>query len=183
MKILPMSNKAYRFDLDDDGQITNLEESKRGGWRRERASSNESYRLVGDNLIRTETKRGRSRTQIFRDHDDDGIYTRAGRDGITGERHHSRGRNRSSESSDGYRFTLVDGQVTNLQEYDDGQWKYEDSDSDETWSFDGKYLIKTEIERYGMEVSTYGDADGDTTFTKVSERFVPFPTFTSEFGS
>jgi len=178
-----MSYKSYRFDLDRDDQITNLEESKHGEWKRERASSNESYRLVGDNLIKTKTKNGRSRTQTFADPDGDGIYTRVGRDRITGEASRSPSRTRNHESSDGYRFALSkDGQVTDLQEYEDGQWKYEDRDSDETWNFDGEHLIKTEIKRYGMEVSTYSDGDGDTVFTKVSERFVPFETFTSEFG-
>ena len=179
-----MSNKSYRFDLDRDDQITNLEESKHGEWKRERVSSNEAYQLVGDNLIKTKTKNGRSRTQTFADPDKDGIYTRVERDPITGEASRSPSQTRNHEGSDGYRFTPnKDGQVTNLQEYEDGQWKYEDRDSDETWSFNGKDLIKTEVKRYGMEVSTYSDGDGDQLFTKVSERFVPFPTFTSEFGT
>lgn len=61
--------------------------------------------------------------------------------------------------------------MTNLQEFDDGRWTSERIDSNETWTFDGVSLIKTERERYGSEISTFTDPDGDGIFTKISEIF------------
>ena len=77
----------------------------------------------------------------------------------------------SGYGEDAYRFDLVEGQVTNLQEFDDGRWKQERIDYDETWSFDGTNLIKTERERYGSEISTFSDPDNDGVFTKISEIY------------
>ncbi len=74
---------------------------------------------------------------------------------------------------DGYRFSLVNGQVRNLQEYDDGRWKNERIDRNESWIFDGTNLIQRESKRYGTEVTVYSDPDRDGVFAKVSEVFNP----------
>ena len=78
---------------------------------------------------------------------------------------------RSGYGDDAHRFDLVNGQVTNLQEFDDGRWTSERIDANETWSFDGTNLIKTEREGYGSEISTFSDPDGDGIFTKISEIY------------
>ena len=78
-----------------------------------------------------------------------------------------------NESLDGYRFNLVNGQVSGLKEYDDGRWKNERIDRNESLSFDGINLIQQEFKRYGTEVTTFSDADGDGVFSKVSEVFNP----------
>lgn len=75
------------------------------------------------------------------------------------------------DGQDGYRFTLVNGQVTNLQEYDDGRWQNERIDRNETWRFDGTSLIQEETKRYGVETSVYTDSNGDGVFVKVSEAY------------
>ena len=93
-------------------------------------------------------------------------------DGHDGDDDHDDGwERRSGYGDDAHRFELVNGQVTNLQEFDDGRWKIERIDANETWTFDGTNLIKTERERYGSEISTFTDPDGDGIFTKISEIY------------
>lgn len=79
----------------------------------------------------------------------------------------------SSSQQDGYRFSLVNGQVSNLQEYERGRWKNETIDRNESWAFDGTNLIQQEIKRYGMQTTTYSDPDGDGIFSKGTETFSP----------
>lgn len=179
---VPMSNTdGYRFSLVD-GRVTNLQEFDDGRWKNERISRKESWSFDGTNLVKTETKRGQVKTSTFSDGDGDGIFTRTGRDSITGTRVDRTYDDSSPSTDDGYRFSLVNGQVTNLQEFDDGRWKNERISSNETWSFDGTNLIQQETKRYGIEVSTYGDANGDGVFTKVSEIYNPTALGTSNLG-
>jgi hypothetical protein len=171
---------GYRFTLAD-GQVTNLQEFDDGLWKDEEINPNESWSFDGTTLTKTQTNRGRVKTSTYLDTDEDGIFTKSGRDSVTGFR--SRGRrasyyNTSSQTNDrgldnGYRFTLVDGQVTNLQEFDDGLWKNERIRRNESWSFDGANLIQEERKRYGAEVTTFSDPDGDGIFSKASEAFTP----------
>ncbi len=74
----------------------------------------------------------------------------------------------SMDSSEVYRFSVQGNSVTGVQEYDDGYWQAERIDSNETYTVDGKYIVKTEIERYGTEISRYLDADGDGIYAEVS---------------
>lgn len=74
-----------------------------------------------------------------------------------------------NESLDEYSFNLVNS----LKEYDDGRWTNERIDRNESWGFDGTNLIQQEFKRYGTEVATFSDADGDGIFSKVSEVFNP----------
>lgn len=169
-------NDGYRFSLVD-GQVTNLQEYEKGRWKTETIDRNESWSFNGTTLTKTETERGQVKTSTYLDADGDGVFTRSGRDVVTGigsgsgSSYPSYGSNGSLEDS--YRFSLVNGQVTNLQEYEKGRWKNEKIDRGESWSFDGTNLIQQEIKRYGMEVSTYSDFDGDGVFSKVSEVFNP----------
>jgi hypothetical protein len=185
------SSDSYRFTTVS-GSVTNLQEFDDGIWKTERLRSNEQWSIDGDNLVHTKTSKKKTTTTIYNDPDGDGIYTFAstsslkttrrsntsGRDSITGIHNNERSdssRHSSGEihSQDGYRFSLSGGAVTNLQEYDDGRWKNEKIDSNETWSFDGTNLLQNEVKRFGVEISTYSDADGDGIFTKVSEVFNP----------
>lgn len=63
-------------------------------------------------------------------------------------------KSRSSQLS-GYRFSVVNSQVANLQEFDDGRWRNERIDRNETWTFDGTTLTQTEIKTYGTEISSF----------------------------
>jgi hypothetical protein len=190
-----------RYDDRDDAlkirtkgsRVVRVREWDDGRWKREDIDRNERYFLQDDLLVHEK----RNRVRYYEDADGDGIWRRTSQNGATGSDPLISGgtpvvNNRSSNSWDGdndnddsrydrsrygddaYRFDLVNGQVTNLQEYDDGRWKSERIDYDESWSFDGTSLVKTERERYGNEISTFTDPDGDGIFTKVSEIYAAF---------
>jgi hypothetical protein len=169
---------GYRFTLVN-GQVSSLQEYEGGSWKNEKIGRNESWSFDGSTLTKTETERGRVKISTYLDADGDGVFTRSGRDAVTGiglgggsgSSHPSYGSNPSLEDS--YRFSLVNGQVTNLQEYEKGRWKNEAIGQNESWSFDGTNLIQQEIKGYGMEVSTYSDPDMDGIFSKVSEVLNP----------
>lgn len=189
-----------RYDDRDDAlkirvrgsRVVSVREWDGGRWKHEDIDRNERYVLRDGLLVH---KQG-ERVRYYTDDNGDGIWTRsiqtaAGntlKDGdapdpvISGGRSasgdsQSRGGDsqdwddRSGFSDDAYRFDLVNGQVTNLQEYDDGRWQQERIEANETWTFDGTNLIQTERDSGGREISTFADTNGDGIFTKVSEVF------------
>jgi hypothetical protein len=156
-----------------------------GRWKREDIDRNERHVLRDGLLVHN---RG-GRVRYYADDNNDGIWTRTnlGRGQNTLRRAESLdpvisgGRLSSSNdktwghdsgsSNEAYRFDLVNGQVTNLQEFDDGAWRMERIEANETWTFDGTNLIQTEREHDGREISTFTDPNGDGLFTKVREVF------------
>jgi Ca2+-binding RTX toxin-like protein len=76
-----------------------------------------------------------------------------------------------SSSNKGYKFTIENGSVTAIYEVKNGRMKREGIDSDETWSYDGTNVIKTEYEHGRSEVTTYTDIDGDGLFIKGSKSY------------
>ena len=75
------------------------------------------------------------------------------------------------DGEDAYRFALVNGQISGLQKYDDGSWRSEGTERNESWRFDGANLIKEELELYGVHTSVYADSNGDGVYRKVSESY------------
>ncbi len=76
----------------------------------------------------------------------------------------------SNHANKSYRFTFdASNAVTAVYEIKNGRTKRESIDADETWSFDGTLVTKTEIDDDETEITTYSDSDGDGTYTKVSE--------------
>lgn len=157
-------------------RVVKVKEWEDGRWRREDIDRNERYILRGDLLVH---ERG-NRVRYYADSNGDGIWHRTNQSdssalsGATNPDPVISGGYAADDhrySEDAYRFDLVNGQVTNLQEFDDGRWQREAIDSDETWSFDGSQLIKTEREGFGYEISTFSDPNGDGIFTKISEVY------------
>ena len=74
----------------------------------------------------------------------------------------------ASSLDDAYRFKLVEGKVTQLEEFDDGRWKRERIKSNETWTFDGTSLTHTEADGGRVKTTIYRDADGDGVFIRAS---------------
>jgi hypothetical protein len=163
---------GYRFSLVN-GQVSSLQEYEKGRWKNEKIDRNESWSFNGTTLTKTEIEGGRIKTSTYLDADGDGIFTRSGRDVVTGIGSGTGSGSFSYPSygftgslEDSYRFSLVNGQVSNLQEYERGSWKNENIGRNESWSFDGSTLTKTETERGRVKTSTYLDADGDGVFTR-----------------
>lgn len=76
----------------------------------------------------------------------------------------------SHSSSSSYRFTLdALGNVTAVYKTEKGREKREKIDFNETWTFDGTQLVKTETERGKTEITVYTDPDANGSFTKFSE--------------
>ena len=177
-------------------KVVKVKEWDDGRWKREDSDRNERYDLQDGLLVHER----RNRVRYYSDDNGDGIWQRTNLGNANnfaqetssdlvisgGTSTMNRSRNDdwrdddwrdddrdypSGYGEDAYRFDLVEGQVTNLQEFDDGRWKQERIDYDETWSFDGTNLIKTERERYGSEISTFSDPDNDGVFTKISEIY------------
>ena len=162
-------------------RVVKVKEWDDGRWKREDIDRNERYYLQDDLLVHKE----RNRTRYYEDTNGDGIWRRTSKPGssslsadvssdpvIAGGMPAASSRSDDSwDRDDAHRFDLVNGQVTNLQEFDDGRWRSERIDYNETWTFDGTSLIKTERERYGSEISTFTDPDGDGVFTKISEIY------------
>jgi hypothetical protein len=73
--------------------------------------------------------------------------------------------------NDIYRFTLNNGQVIGVQEWDDGRWEQEGIDRDESYSLSGTDIIKTEWDDGRQEITTYRDSNNDGTYQKVSETY------------
>jgi hypothetical protein len=76
-----------------------------------------------------------------------------------------------SDSSKGYQFTLNGNTVTAVYEVERGRVEFERIDSDETWSFDGTNVSKTEWDDGRQEITTYSDANGDGLFFKTSKTY------------
>lgn len=167
---------GYRFKLVD-GKVTQLEEFDDGRWKAERITSNETWSFSDGTLTHIETEAGRVKTSLYRDADGDGVFTLVGRDSLTGLGSGGTGSSSTpkpgSIPEDSYRFLLVDGKVTQLEEFEKGRWQRETIKSNETWTFDGTRLIEREVTRLGTTVTSYGDADKDGIFTRIAKTFEP----------
>jgi len=73
-----------------------------------------------------------------------------------------------SSNSNLYKFTINGNTVTAVYELENGRIQLERMKSNETWTFDGNNVIKSEYENGRLKTSTYSDSDGDGFFAKVS---------------
>lgn len=75
-----------------------------------------------------------------------------------------------------YRFDVTNGVVTAAYEVEGGRAYAERLQADESYTVSGTSIIKTETGRYGQEVTTYIDTNGNGLYAKVSEQWVPTAT-------
>lgn len=76
----------------------------------------------------------------------------------------------SKHEGKGYKFTIgVNNTVMAVYEIERGKAKLKKMESDETWSYDGTQVVKTELDDGETEITTYTDLDNDGVFTKTSE--------------
>lgn len=89
------------------------------------------------------------------DHDDD----RYGRDNDRDDDHGPNG-----WSGDAKRFDIRNGAVVGVSELDDGGWRPDRIDWDESWSVTSQGVVKTELEHGYVQNTLYSDPDGDGVF-------------------
>jgi hypothetical protein len=78
----------------------------------------------------------------------------------------------SEGERDLYQFDLQDGAVVGANEFDDGRWESEFIKPNESYQVneDGT-IVKTEVKRFGTEIETYADLDGDGLYSKVGRTW------------
>lgn len=76
-----------------------------------------------------------------------------------------------SNSTKSYQFSIAGNAVTAVYEIERGRVKLERMDSDESWTFDGTNVIKTEFDKGRLETTVYSDIDGDGFFTKAGKSY------------
>lgn len=74
-------------------------------------------------------------------------------------------------SSKGYQFSISGNTVTAVYEVKNGRMKAERMDSDESWSFDGTHVIKSEMDDGRLEITTYADVDKDGLFFETGKTY------------
>ena len=73
--------------------------------------------------------------------------------------------------AEGYRFTILDGKVTQVVEVDDGRERLELPDWNESWVVQGANILKLETYQSVTETSVYSDVNGDGIYTKILEQY------------
>lgn len=74
-----------------------------------------------------------------------------------------------SRTSKGYQFTISGSSVTAVYEVKNGRTELERMERDETWTFDGSRVIKTEMDDGRLETTVYTDSDGDGLWSEIAE--------------
>ncbi len=72
-----------------------------------------------------------------------------------------------------FKFTIVDGKVTEVFEVKDGieEPKPIDDDNGETYTVESEEVVRTEINAFGTEITRYADFDGDKLYSRISESW------------
>jgi hypothetical protein len=79
----------------------------------------------------------------------------------------------ASNSTEGYRFDIVDGTVTAVYKEKRGALRLERMDSNEVWTFDGTNVTKTERDDGRLEITVFSDDNNDGLFVKSSKTYAP----------
>jgi|CXWL01.1.fsa_nt_gi hypothetical protein len=76
-----------------------------------------------------------------------------------------------------FKFTIVNGQVTEVFELKNGilEPKSIDDDGSETYTVEGTEVVRTEVEPFGIEITRYADVDGDGFYNRISEQWQSSP--------
>lgn len=104
---------------------------------------------------------------------DDAGDSKDHKDGVDHEKSGDGDDDGPSDAPDSYTFTIVDGQVTGVTKTeDDGSVETERISPNEIYTLEGSDVIKTELKRFGQEVTRYQQtADGQ--WVEISEQWVP----------
>ena len=78
----------------------------------------------------------------------------------------------SDNYSKSYKFQISNGLVTGIQEFENGRWRSKRFESDESWSYDGTQVIKTEFEDGRVQTTAFTDTDNNGIFNKSTQSFL-----------
>jgi len=73
-----------------------------------------------------------------------------------------------------FQFTIVDGEVTEVFEFKNGELKQKPIDGESEYyivDVDSGEIERTEENAFGREITRYADTDGDKFYTRISERW------------
>lgn len=188
----------YNFTINNN-QVTAVYEWDDGRWEPERIDYNETFTVVGNNVVKTETERyykdittyapmangngyykisetkepiGTTQTPITNTNTN--INTNTNTNTNTGTTI-----TKLIPKSELYKFDISNGQVIAAYEYDHGRWEPEYKDFNETYSIVNGNVILTEVEGRWTEITTYS-AVGDGTYRKVSETYTANNSITNQ---
>lgn len=185
----------YRFDVKN-GQVTGYMEWDDGRWEPETLEADERFTVEGNSIIREEREDGQIEITRYETTDDPGVYREVSETSrsltsqdeempsqLTQSNAHASGHidpstqvqpgaDAQTPAEDSLKIEMNQGQITGLQEMDDGQWETKQLDPDERLYLNGNGdLVLEEQEENGVEINVYRDADGDGVYQPIAERF------------
>ncbi len=175
------SNKHFTFTIEN-GVVTAYFEVENGISQQESIDSQDFFEINGVEITHVKQTSNGAEEVVYSDPERDGSYTIISDSTNTGGDDNSSGEDNSSGNDDrpgsgdrkGYQFTINDNnEVTEVFEIKDGvpELKPIDDDGTESYAVADGNVIRTDIEDFGSEITTYADADGDGTYYRIAEQW------------
>lgn len=178
------SDKQFQFTIEN-GVVTAFFEVENGITEQESIDSNDSFDIDGNQITHTKQTSNGPEVTVFSDPEGDGFYTLIsdstdtdddGDDGNDDDHTPEEGEHKA------FQFTIVDGQVTEVFEIENGVPEPESIDENETYTVDSEGVVThTEEESFGTEITRYADVNGDGLYNRISEQFIANTTEDSPF--
>ena len=175
----------YRFTIVNN-QVIRAEELDDGRWEIEYLDANETYLVQDGDVLKIEYKKSYSEITRYSDPDKDGLYIEVSEIRVDGTYPGNTQPpvipdtpSNHTPHGDFYQFSITNGIVHGVMEYDDGIFKPEQIEPHEFYTLQGSDVIKTEWKWGGQEITRYTDADNDGLFIEVAEQWIPDTTLQS----
>jgi hypothetical protein len=171
------SNKQFQFTIVDNNVTAFFEVENGQAPEQESIDSNDSFVIDGNQITHTKQTTNGPEVTVYSDPDGNQLYDIISESGKTDDN----GSNDDSDRTPGadehkaFKFTIADGQVTEVFEIKDGVPEPDpiDDDGSETFTVDSDGVVtRTEEESLGTEITRYADSDGDGFYNRISEQFV-----------
>lgn len=164
----------YNFTIVNN-QVTAFYEWDDGRWEPERIDFDETFEVSGNNVIRTEKETFYDEITTYAPNPNGNGYYKVSEQKVPHNTDPTPTPNPTPTptpiSDDLYKFTIVNGQVTEVYELDDGRWERENIDYDETYTVSGNNIIRTETDKFYNEITTYAPtADGSGYYVLSQEK-------------
>ncbi|SFE69788.1 hypothetical protein [Nitrosomonas sp. Nm166] len=175
------SDKQFMFTIEN-GVVTAFFEVENGVSEQQSIDNEDSFFIEGDQITHTKQTADGSEVTIYSDSDGDGLYTISSDSDDTDDNDDSDDDSINDEDDHPpesgehktFQFTISDDQITEVFEIKDGVPEPKSvDDNSETYAVDGTEVVHTEIETLGIEVTRYADIDGDGSYHRISEQWIP----------